>query len=347
MLHFEYYTKQQVQSLTHVRKFETRLGERLMVPKENASLDQILQDTTADFVVLGIPETIGVRANNEFAATDTAWQPFVEEFVNMQSNDFLEGSNILLLGYFDFAAIGDLIEKNAHNTDEKVYAYRHAVTQMDEAIEPVIKLITQYGKLPIIIGGGHNNAYPLIKGAAKGLYKASHIPIASINCINLDAHIDFRPMEGRHSGNAFTYAEEDGFLQKFCAVGVHENAIAQNIWMDVVNNPFIDVITYEDIFIHEKRNFLEAIALATTFTEDSYTGIEVDLDCVETVLGSAAPAGILPVHARQFVSYTAGDSKTAYLHICGGVATLPNGGSNEFTGKLIACLVSDFIKAKE
>jgi formiminoglutamase len=51
--------------------------------------------------------------------------------------------------------------------------------------------------------------------------------------------------------------------------------------MDIVNNPFIDFITYEDIFIHEKKNFLQAIAHATTFTEDTYTGIEVDLDCIE------------------------------------------------------------------
>ncbi len=50
--------------------------------------------------------------------------------------------------------------------------------------------------------------------------------------------------------------------------------------MDIHNNPFIDYITYEEIFIHERKNFIQAVAHATGFTEDSFTGIELDLDCM-------------------------------------------------------------------
>lgn len=348
MNYFKFYTRQDILSVTKTRKFETKVGERLQVVADPTNLEQSLQNSKARFVVLGIPEDIGVKANYGVGGTDTVWQPFVEAFVNIQSNDFLEGSDILFLGHFNFSEIVDLIESNAHSADERVDAYRHAVNQLDEAIEPIIKLITQHNKIPIVIGGGHNNAYPLIKGAAKGLYKAGQIPLASINCINLDAHADFRPLEGRHSGNAFSYAEEDGFLQKYCVVGVHENYLTQNIWMDIVNNPFIDFITYEDIFIHEKRNFLEAIAHATTFVEDTFTGIEIDLDIVENTLSSASsPSGVSPVHARQFISYASADSQAAYLHICEGAIKLSDGRSSELTGKLISYLVSDFLKAKE
>ncbi|MDB5246190.1 MAG: arginase [Segetibacter sp.] len=348
MPYFKYYTKQDILSITRVRRFETKVGERLQVIADAGNLEKSLAESNAKFVILGIPEDIGVKANYGVGGTDTAWKPFLESFVNIQSNDFLEGSDILLLGHFDFSQISSLIEGNAHSYDEKVDAYRHAVSQVDEAVEPLIKLITQYNKIPVVIGGGHNNAYPLIKGAAKGLFKAGQIPLASINCINLDAHADFRPLEGRHSGNAFSYAEEDGFLQKYCVIGIHENYLTQNIWMDVVNNPFIDFITYEDIFIHEKKNFLEAIAHATTFTEDTYTGIEVDLDIVENTLSSAAsPSGVDPIHARQFISYASADSKAAYLHICEGASALLDGRTSESTGKLISYLVSDFLKAKE
>jgi formiminoglutamase len=118
--------------------------------------------------------------------------------------------------------------------------------------------------------------------------------------------------------------------------------------MDIVNNPFIDFITYEDIFIHEKRDFLQAIAHATTFTDDTYTGIEIDLDCVQNTLSSAiSPSGIHPIHARQFVSYASADTKTAYLHICEGASQLSDGRNSETTGKLISYLVTDFLKAKE
>jgi formiminoglutamase len=54
-----------------------------------------------------------------------------------------------------------------------------------------------------------------------------------------------------------------------------------------------------------------------------------------------------PVHARQFVSYAGGDSKTAYLHICEGGAKQLNSKSSETTGKLVCYLVSDFMKATE
>jgi formiminoglutamase len=212
-------------------------------------------------------------------------------------------------------------------------------------VEYLAKLITEAKKIPIVVGGGHNNSYPLIKGTAKGWHKAGVIPLAQINCINLDAHADYRPMEGRHSGNAFRYAEEDGYLQKYCVIGLHENYLPQNIWVDIVNNPFIDCITFEDIFVHEKRTFIQAVAHATGFTEDTLTGIDIDLDGIQNTLSSAmTPIGILPIHARQYVSFAAADTNPAYLYICEGATRLSDGRTDAASGKLISYLVSDFIK---
>jgi formiminoglutamase len=92
---------------------------------------------------------------------------------------------------------------------------------------------------------------------------------------------------------------------KYCVVGIHENYIPQNVWMDIVNNPFIDCITFEDIFIHEKRTFLQAVAHATNYSEDNFTGIELDLDSIGYTLTSAyTSSGITPQHARQFAGFT-------------------------------------------
>ncbi len=343
---FRFYNKEDILTLTKVRRFETKLGERVQLPNSKEQFEQVLQQSNAKFVLFGVPEDIGVRANDGVGGADTAWFPFLTSFLNMQSNDFLQGDEILLLGHFDFTHLESLIEENAHGHDEKLDAYRHAVHVIDEEVEAMMKLISSAGKTPIVIGGGHNNAYPLIKGAAKGLHKAEKIPLAQINCINLDAHTDYRPAEGRHSGNAFRYAEDDGYLQKYCVIGVHENYIPQNVWIDIVNNPFFDLITYEDIFVHEKRNFIQAVAHATGFTEDTYTGIELDLDCIEHTLSSAVtPVGIGKLHARQYINFAATDSKVAYLHICEGATLLSDGRKSETTGKLISYLVSDFVKA--
>ncbi len=345
MQHLKIYNKQDVLSLTRLRRFETKVGERLQVIADAKNIEQSVQQSSAKFVMIGVPEDMGVKANFGIGGADTIWVPFLQSFFNIQSNDFFEGSDVLMLGHFDFSEMARLIENNAQSYEEKVEAYRHAVNTVDDELEKLVKIVTENKKIPIVIGGGHNNAYPCIKGAAKGLYKAGVIPIAQINAINLDAHADYRPPEGRHSGNGFRYADEDGYLEKYCIIGLHENYIPQNCWMDIVDNPFIDVITFEDIFLHEKRSFIQAVAHATGFTEDTYCGIELDLDGIQNTLSSAlTPVGITPLHARQYINFTASDTKVAYLHICEGATRLTDGRVDETTSKLISYLVSDFIK---
>lgn len=345
--HFRFYSKEDILYVTRKRKFETRLGEIIACLSTPDELESWLSSSPAQFILFGIPEDIGVKGNHGIGGADSAWIPFLQSFLNIQSNDFLSGDNLALLGHFDFGDLKYLIENHAKSDEEKIDAYRHAVNTIDDEVEHLTKLITSKRKIPIVIGGGHNNSYPLIKGAAKGLHQAGVLPIAQINCINLDAHTDYRPAEGRHSGNGFRYAEEDGFLQKYCVIGAHEGYLPQNIWMDFVNNPFFDLITFEDIFIHEKRSFIQAVAHATGFTEDNYSGIEIDLDCISNVLSSAAtPCGISELQARQFISFAGTDAKPAYLHISEGAVQLADGRKNESTGKLISYLVQDFVKAR-
>jgi formiminoglutamase len=346
MRHFKFYSKADLLYFTRLRKFETRLGERIQAVGDPTQFESILQTTTAKFVLLGIPEDIGIKGNKGTGGADTVWLSFLQQFLNIQSNDFFDGSEVLLIGHFDFGDIQYLIDTTAKTEEEKLEAYRHAVHTIDEEVETLIKIITEAKKVPVVVGGGHNNSYPLIKGAAKGWHKAGAIPLAQINCINLDAHADYRPLEGRHSGNAFRYAEEDGYLQKYCVIAIHENYLQQNTWMDIVNNPFIDCITFEDIFVHEKRTFMQAVAHASAFTADALCGIDLDLDSIQNTLSSAmSPVGVSPVQARQYISFAGADSNPAYLHLCEGATRLADGRMDEGTAKLISYLVSDFVKA--
>jgi formiminoglutamase len=341
MQNFKFYDKKDILFFTNLRKFETKLGEVVDFVTDTNKWKAEIENSAADFVLFGIAEDIGVLANLGSGGTNTCWNPFLNSFLNTQSNDFLEGTEILLLGHFEFENEKNAIIKNSTTKEERVDAFRHYVNEIDEQVANLVKIITSMGKFPIAIGGGHNNAYGMLKGAAKGLHKINAIPLAQLNCINVDAHTDYRPTEGRHSGNAFRYAEEDGFLVKYCTIGVQENYIQQNVWNDIVNNPFTDLITYEDIFIHEKRNFIQAVAHATSFTDDSFVGIELDLDSIENTATSAVtPCGITALDARRYLNFVAHDAKCAYLHICEGKV---NG--TETTGKLISYLVSDFVKS--
>ena len=209
--------------------------------------------SNAKYVIIGIPEDIGVRANLGKGGADTAWLPFLSAFVNTQSNDFLSGENVLMLGHFDFGDVKYLIDSNAYNQEELIDAYRHAVNIIDEAVEGILKVLASAGKIPVIIGGGHNNAYPIIKAIGKGLQKAGLTESAQLSCINVDAQADYRPTEGRHSGNSFRYALEEGFLAKYSIIGLHESYVSQNVLTEIHGNAMISYTTYEDIFIRKRK----------------------------------------------------------------------------------------------
>lgn len=88
--HFRYYTKEDILSLTKLRRFETKLGERV-ANSAGTDLAARLQSTTAQYVIFGIAENIGVKANGGVGGTSTAWLAFLKAFLNVQSNDFFFG----------------------------------------------------------------------------------------------------------------------------------------------------------------------------------------------------------------------------------------------------------------
>ena len=305
-------------------------------------VEKSLRDSSATFVIVGVPEDIGIKASGGHSSSQSAWISFLQSFLNIQSNDFFEGSEVMLLGHLNFAGVTEVIESNAAKKDERIEAYRHSVTMVDDEVEMIVKTITSYRKIPVVISGGSNNAYGCIKGAAKGWHKESVLPLAQLNVISLDAQSGYKPLEGRHSGNAFRYADEDGYLQKYCVVGLHENDLPQNSWLDIANNPFFDFVTYEDIFLHGKQSFVDAVHHAINFTEDSLCGIEINLTNV--LNASRSSVGISLLHARQFVHLAAVHSQPAYLHIAEPSDRSADLYDTETAGKMISYVVSDFIK---
>src|SRR5689334_13285060 len=135
MKHFKAYTRQDVLKHTKLRRFVTRVGERIHVADNKLDIAQSLATSSCKYVLFGIPEDIGIRANMGLGGADTAWDPFLSAFLNIQSNDFFSGDEVLLLGHFDFSEMKMLIEQNAYDADEKMDAYRHAVITIDDEVE--------------------------------------------------------------------------------------------------------------------------------------------------------------------------------------------------------------------
>jgi formiminoglutamase len=171
-VHFKRYDKINILAFTHLRKYETKLGEMVLCDNSK-DFENAVSETPAKYILFGIPEDIGVKANLGKGGADTAWFPFLESFLNIQSNDFLSGENIFIAGYFDFSDAQKLINVNAATDEEKVIAYRSFVNKIDDEVEEIVKINTQNQKIPIIIGGDTIMHIPLLRAQPKGYTRQS------------------------------------------------------------------------------------------------------------------------------------------------------------------------------
>lgn len=348
--HLEIYSQKEISNHTRIRRHENKMGERVQVLHQlkNDSLLEALEKSSAKFVVIGLPEDIGVRANGGRGGAYSAWIPALSNLLNTQSNQFLSGEEILILGHINFDDLMLRADSINFKTETGLQEARKLVGVIDERVYPVVKAIIQAGKEAIIIGGGHNNSYPSIKAAAKGLYEAAKIKRVAINSINCDAHTDFRPSEGRHSGNGFRYAFNEKFLDKYAIVGLHESYNAEKVLDELNNKSFFHYSTFEDIFIIEDITFKNAVSTGIDFVKENYCGIELDMDTIQNIPSSAkTSSGINTIQARQYVTWCAQKLNCCYLHIAEAAPVLSHIKTDNKTGKLIAYLITDYIKARK
>ncbi len=318
MNHFVKISPDHLREIVKSRAGETRIGEMI----------SLTGDENTRYELIGIPESVGVRANLGTGGTETAWQSFLKVFLNLQSNRFLSGENIFLSGYFQFPDL-------AHaDTDE----LRRQVEQIDAEVSRKIHETVCAGRIPVVIGGGHNNAYGNLKGASQAL----GIPVS---VINFDAHADFRKLEGRHSGNAFSYAMSEGYLGRYSVFGLQKTYAPEYMLRELENDPKIRVQYFDDLMLCSPPEFREAVQAAMNHTSVLPLGIEIDLDAIENVLSSAStPIGFHVQQALLFIREVKTAPNLTYLHLCEGAAELHDGRTYPSIGKLLAEMVAEFLR---
>ncbi|MFZ9660733.1 MAG: arginase family protein [Chitinophagaceae bacterium] len=345
MKYFHFYSKEEILRHTRIRKYETKLGEKIGTVNLSEPLTESLKKHNARYVIFGIQEDIGIRANCLRGTEKYVWKDFIDDFLNLQVIDAFSSDEILLLGVFDFSEVESLIEVYAKDSHESIDALRHAVANIvDEEVEAISKVITASGKIPIVIGGGQNNAYPLMKGSAKGLNKAGVLPKPVLNANSLDLDCNFKLTEGRHSGNGFRYAMEESYLAKYAITGLHEYINPQSVIDDIYSNIHIQYISNKEIFVDERLNFRQAIAQNFAFTEDGLVGLHINVNAISyTGSEKSSSTEISSVNARQFVCYAA-NFDVAYLHLSEGNGISPT--NHIDAAKLLSILVMDYIVSR-
>lgn len=328
--------------ITRHRSGEIRFGEKMLTVPKNTDALEFMATSDARFVLFGIPEDIGIRANSGRPGAASAWQNALESIANIQHNRFCKGNEILALGHLDLSDEMKQAESLDFTEIKDRMEMSRIVRSIDKEVSHIVFSIVKAGKIPIIVGGGQNNAYGNIKGTALAKGKP-------VNAVNFDSQSDFRILEGRHNGNAFHYAFEEGFLKKYFIFGLHENYVSKNVLQNIKKlDDRVQYTTYDEIAIRAEKLFNDELARALNFIQGDAFGIEIDLDAIPDVASSTMTySGFSVRKARQFVHHFAAHKNATYLHICEGAPDLGDEKNKHLIGKLIGYLLTDFIKARQ
>jgi formiminoglutamase len=287
---------------------EERMGDYL--------LKQSLSEST--YVIIGIRECCGPLANKGRSGAQFAFSAFVNAYLNTQVHEDYPKQSICILG--------EVVESNFQ------VQQKDKVNELDTFLEFILNKYVSSNQVPIFIGGGHNNALPVIRWSAKN---------QKLAVINLDAHADLRSTEVRHSGNSFSTALEEGDLLHYSVLGLHEAYNNAHI-REALKNDQIFHSFYES-YVFQQRDLLNDLEnILRHFHTDTQVGLEIDMDSIAYMPSSAlSPSGWTLDQVRQFTHLFAKiQKKVAYLNL---TEAAPISEMDMLTvGKALSYLVRDF-----
>ncbi len=329
------------------RSGEDRLGSQLKLPQPEQSYSELLAAHKADggqFVLLGIAECIGPLANMGNPGAELGWHAFLQRFVNLQYNDHLNAGRILLLGQIECSDLQQRAATLSNQDPLQLNELRLLCAELDQRVYQQLMPIFAAGLYPVVIGGGHNNALPLLQALAEASGQ-------SVNCANLDPHADFRPLEGRHSGNGFSYASAAGYLGHYTVLGLdlQKNSATSLALLQQAGG---DYLSYQQIAVRQEISYQQAVdrAIEHCCQGAADIAIELDTDSIQTMPASALNyTGLTVDQAAQFVFQLATLPRARYLHLAeAALACHPAGVEAGISqcGQVLSALVLAFIAGK-
>ncbi|MBR9727537.1 formimidoylglutamase [Shewanella intestini] len=302
------YTHCALQTQLSPRDGEVKIGQQVQLLDAQMPLEQALtkaKSAGARFAIIGIAEDIGPRANLGRGGADNAFNATLSQWLNLQSNRFFDASQCLIVGQISLNT-----SANELSAIDSIPDLRHLTAQLDHAVEAILTQVFAAQLEPIIIGGGHNNAFPILTAAKHHFSQA-------LSAINLDPHSDFRPREGRHSGNGFSYAAANGALNDYHILGLHElkNTEASLEQLSLFGATWH---TFQQIWVRRELRLDSALEQAVKKLNQTAApvGVELDVDAISKMPSSATTMAGIPLNdACHYLYYIANHSHSAYCHI--------------------------------
>jgi len=309
---FEFFSQEQASNFYTKRVGETKVGE--IVPNNSVA--------DSKFVLLGIEESAGPIANNGFSGSENAWSAFLANFLNTQIHKHFLGKEIAILGSI----------KNI-NPPVSIDEAKIQVEELDAFVLEILNQELSQNQIPIVIGGGHNNALPLMRWSAQ---------TNGINCINIDPHADCRNTEARHSGNSFSTALEEKTIKSYSVLGLHD-AYNNQFILDFLEKHSCFHTFYEDYLLGKSTLLTDFQKRVDELIPTEKIAMEIDMDVIAFMPSSAlSPSGFSVDQIRAVcLSLRTIQSKVSYLHFPEAAPKTPI--EQKIVGKALSYFVRDFV----
>ncbi len=235
--------------------------------------------------IVGVPTDEGVKRNGGRAGAKDAPDKIREEFYKRTPFVIGKEDSPSALGIFDFGNIR--IGKTLEETHEK--------------LTEVVHVLVSTGILPIVLGGGHDIAFPNFLGFSKG--------ISAVGVINIDTHLDFRkPIPRRNSGTSFRqmldHHKSPLAAMNLVQIGAQSFANAEDHYSELIERG-ATVFSLRDV---REEGITKVMDLAYELSSASRDALYISFD-VDVVRGSDAPG----VSASLPTGLTAEEFLTAAL----------------------------------
>ena len=142
------FNSKSLKKLLNKRTGESKFGQHVITLKNVSNIYEQLKNLDVIYVIFGIPEDIGVFANYGKSGTSNAWTNALKFLLNIQSNQFINPKDVLILGHLDFENEQNLISTLDQSNKKDIQKARKLVEEVDGYVSHLVYQIIKAARHP-------------------------------------------------------------------------------------------------------------------------------------------------------------------------------------------------------
>ena len=128
-----------LKKLLKKRPDESKFGEHIKtLTNSSSNIYEELKSLDVAYVILGLPEDVGVFANYGNTGTSGAWEASIKVLLNIQNNAFTHANKVLILGQLNFKTMLHKLSKLNQIKTKDIDKARKLVSKIDIEVSNII-----------------------------------------------------------------------------------------------------------------------------------------------------------------------------------------------------------------